>query len=133
MTTKAIFPRACDLLLHTWCSQCTHNQSGALCPRCQKTQFQSGKLPKIWGISVLKAETASIRGHPAVPRLQRRGWGRKGSPRGEVLTNDPNQEALLPGQIQLAITHFVLQLSNGAPTCERGEIKPLPLLPFSIW
>lgn len=107
-TTKASFPRGCDLLLHKQCSQCTHNQSGALCLRCRKTQFQSGKLPKIWGISVLKAETASIRSHTAVPMLQWRGWGRKGSHRGEFLTNDPNQEALLPGQIQLAITNFVL-------------------------
>lgn len=72
-----------------------------------------------------------MRSHPVVPRLQRRGWERKGSARGEVLTNDPNQEALLPGQIQLAVTHFVLQLSNGAPACERGEIKPLELLSFS--
>lgn len=126
------FPRACALLLHMQCSQCTRNQSGALCLRCRRTEFQSGKLPKIWGTSVLKAETASNRCHTAAPRLQRRGWGRKGSLRGELLTNDPDQEALLPGQIQLAISNFVLQLSNGAPACERGEIKPQQLLSFSI-
>lgn len=47
MTTKASFDRACDLLLHKQCSQSKHNQLGALCLRCQKTRFQSEKLPKI--------------------------------------------------------------------------------------
>lgn len=91
-TTKASFHSL--RLLHKQCSQRKHNQLGAICPQCQKTQLQ--KLPKIQGTSVLKPETTSVRNSTAVPTLYKTDWGGIKNAWGILLTDDPNQQAPLP-------------------------------------